>query len=228
MSAQVYTFDRWTLDYGRGVLIAETGEIALRPKTFDVLRVLVENSGRLVSRDEIFETVWPGVTVTEELLTQCVSELRTAFGEDGQRIIKTVPKRGYLFSAAVGLAPDVAIRAASCSAPGPSVAVLPFANLSGDSSQEYLSDGITEDIINGLSYFSDMSIIARNSSFSYKGRAIDVRDVGRQLGAGYIVEGSVRRFGDRIRITAQLVDASSGVRRWAERFDRPAGDVFAI
>jgi TolB-like protein len=111
---------------------------------------------------------------------------------------------------------------------GPSVAVLPFTNLSGDPSQEYLSDGITEDIINGLSYFSDVSVIARNSAFSYKGRAVDVRDVGRQLGAHYILEGSVRQFGDRIRITAQLVDASSGLRRWAERFDRPAGDVFAI
>ena len=110
----------------------------------------------------------------------------------------------------------------------PSVAVLPFADLSGDPSQDYLSDGITEDIISGLAYFSELSVIARNSSFSYKGRAVDVREVGRQLGAQYIVEGSVRRFGDRIRITAQLVDSVSGVRRWAERFDRSVADIFAI
>ena len=111
---------------------------------------------------------------------------------------------------------------------GPSVAVLPFANLSGDASQEYLSDGITEDVINGLSYFSDLAVIARSSSFSYKGRAIEVREVGQQLGVRYVVEGSVRRIGDRIRITAQLVDARSGVRRWGERFDRELGDIFAV
>lgn len=228
MSAKVYTFDRWNLDCGRGVLTSETGEITLRPKTFDVLRVLVENSGRLVSRDEMLAAVWPGLTVTEESLTKCISELRNALGDAGLRVIKTVPKRGYLLNAVVASASDVTVPTSSASVLGPSVAVLPFTNLSGDPSQEYLSDGITEDIINGLSYFSDVSVIARNSAFSYKGRAVDVREVGRQLDAHYILEGSVRQFGDRIRITAQLVDASSGLRRWGERFDRPAGDVFAI
>ena len=244
MPSQRYTFEHWTLDCGRGALTAEAGDIALRPKSFDVLRFLVENAGRLVSREDVLEAVWPGLTVTEESLTQCVSEVRQALGDSGQRIIKTVPKRGYLFDAPVDGGRHVSEPAAEpgavlrpgAGAPstahrvldGPSVAVLPFANLSGDASQEYLSDGITEDIINGLSYFSDLSVIARNSSFSYKGRAVDVRDVGAQLGVRYIVEGSVRRFGDRIRITAQLVDAQSGVRRWAERFDRALGDVFAV
>lgn len=250
MSGPRYTFDRWTLDCGRGTLTAESGDIPLRPKTFEVLHFLIQNAGRLASRDDILGTIWPDVTVSEESLTQCVSEVRQALGESGQRIIKTVPKRGYVFaipvrsslsgepdafdSPSVRARPaDDAVETGSASIArrmldGPSVAVLPFANLSGDQGQEYISDGITEDIISGLSYFSDLSVIARNSSFSYKGRPVDVRVAGEQLGVRYIVEGSVRRIGDRIRITAQLVDSQSGVRQWAERFDRDLGDVFAI
>ena len=227
MPQLVYKFERWTLDCGRGTLHSASGSNTLRPKSFEVLRFLIENAERLVTREELLAAVWPGLTVTEESLTQCVSEIRNALGEAGQRIIKTVPKRGYLFGVLVD-GQDARAKDQPTLLQGPSIAVLPFANLSGDTAQEYLSDGITEDIISGLSYFSDLSVIARNSSFSYKGRAIDVREVGRQLGVGYVVEGSVRRFGDRIRITAQLVDTVSGVRRWSERFDRAVGDVFAI
>jgi adenylate cyclase len=248
MSGERYTFEGWTLDCERGALTSQNGDIALRPKSFEVLRFMIENAGRLLSRNEMLNVVWPGITVTEESLTKCVSEARNALGDSEQRIIKTVPKRGYVFAASVSRERrrerDAIERSktARLYAPtqtdltstiyrlpdGPSVAVLPFANLSGDVCQEYLSDGITEDVINGLSYFSDLSVIARNSSASYKGRAIDVREVGRQLGIRYIVEGSVHRIGDRIRIAAQLVDAQSGVRRWAERFDRVLGDVFAV
>jgi len=230
----LYSFEGCILDCSRGTLTAETGEVALRPKSLEVLRFLIENAGRLVSRDDLLKAVWPDVIVTEESLTQCVSEVRNALGDPGQRIIKTVPKRGYVFAVPVnselhgGREAAPSPRSAPRVLDDPSIAVLPFANLSGDTSQEYLSDGITEDIINGLSYFSDLAVIARSSSFSYKGRAIDVREVGLQLGVRYIVEGSVRRMGDRIRITAELVDAQSGVRRWAERFDRALGDIFAI
>jgi adenylate cyclase len=248
MSSERYTFGRWTLDCGRGALTGADGEIALRPKTFEVLRFLVANAGRLVSRDEILDAVWPNVTVTEESLTHCVSEIRQALGDADQRIIKTVPRRGYLFAVSVGRdardgrqagaeaahnEPSPAAETGLALSPErslkePSIAVLPFANLSGDPSQDYLSDGFTEDIINGLSYFSELSVIARHSSFAYKGRAIDVRVVGRELGVSYLVEGSVRRFGDGIRITAQLVDSRSGIRRWAERFDRAVGEIFAV
>jgi adenylate cyclase len=229
-----YTFEGCILDCGRGTLTAETSEVMLRPKSLEVLLVLIENAGRLVSRDDLLNAVWPGVTVTEESLTQCVSEVRNALGEPGQRIIKTVPKRGYVFAVPVQREQRSGHDAVAPSGPafrildGPSIAVLPFANLSGDPGQEYLSDGITEDVINGLSYFSDLAVIARSSSFSYKGRAIDVREVGQQLGVRYVVEGSVRRMGDRLRITAELADAQSGVRRWAERFDRALGDIFAV
>ena len=251
MAGPTYAFEGWTLDCGCGVLKSENRDVPLRPKSFEVLRFMIENAGRLVSRDDVLSAVWPGVTVTEDSLTQCVSEVRQALGDPGQRILKTVPKRGYIFAvpvSAAGRSEHNLIRApseigqpnslpgagpglASTLPPlldGPSVAVLPFANLSGDASQEYLSDGITEDVINGLSYFSDLAVIARSSSFSYKGRAIEVREVGQQLGVRYVVEGSVRRIGDRIRITAQLVNARSGVRRWGERFDRELGDIFAV
>jgi TolB-like protein len=250
MANERYAFERWTLDCRRGVLTGEGGEIALRPKAFEVLRFLVENAGRLVSRDEILDTVWHNVTVTEESLTHCVSELRQAFGDADQRIIKTVPRRGYLFAVSVsgknaaalqaGTAPSpepstsVPARNASTAPPTqpslrePSIAVLPFANLSGDPAQEYLSDGFTEDIINGLSFFSELSVIARNSAFVYKGRAVDVRAVGQELGVSYLVEGSVRRFTDQLRVTVQLVDTRSGIRRWADRFDRTVGDIFAV
>jgi adenylate cyclase len=254
MSSERFIFEQWTLDCGRGSFVGPNGEVALRPKTFDVLRFLVENAGRLVTRDEVLDSVWRNVTVTEESLTQCVSEIRQALGDADQRIIKTVPKRGYLFAVTVNreAAADRAAAVAPSPEPSapvpaadaalvppsgpfarpalrePAIAVLPFANLSGDPAQEYLSDGFTEDIINGLSYFSELSVIARASSFSYKGRAIDVRVIGQELGVGYIVEGSVRRFGDQLRITAHLVDARSGVRKWAERFDRTVGEIFAV
>lgn len=236
MTGKVFTFDAFALDPTHRLLRRGDRDIELRPKSFDVLCFLLGNSGRVVSKDELFKAVWPDVTVTDESLTRCVSDIRLALGDVEQRIIKTVPKRGYLVAVAVGNGgpaelsvtdPPSVVRRPDLSE-SPSVAVLPFSNLSGDAAQEYLSDGITEDIINGLSYFSDLSVIARNSSFSYKGRAIDVRQVGQQLGVRYLVEGSVRRTGDRIRITAQLVDAQTGIRRWTERFDRALGDVFAI
>lgn len=246
MAETRYTFDRWTLDCARGALSSAGKDIALRPKSFEVLLYLVKNAGRLVSRDDLLNAVWAGVNVTEESLTQCVSEVRQALGDVNQQIIKTAPKRGYLFLAPVQSSVDAGAAGPALAAmspgneemetraetpvafDGPSVAVLPFANLSGDASQDYLSDGLTEDVINGLSRFSDLSVIARNSSFSFKGRPVDVREVGKQFGVRYIVEGSVRRFDDRIRITAQLVEAQSGVQRWSERFDRALGDIFAV
>jgi adenylate cyclase len=241
MSHPRYTFEEWTLDCSSGALRSGNRDIPLRPKSFEVLRFMIENAGHVVSRDDLLSAVWSGVTVTEESLTQCVSEVRRALGASGQRIIKTVPKRGYMFAVTVtgsygskqvsddpskvGPEDSAAVRPLL---DGISIAVLPFANLSGDINQEYLSDGITEDILSGLSYFADLSVIARSSSFSYKGRATDVREIGQQLGVRYVVEGSVRRMGERIRITAQLNDTQTGVGRWSERFDRELGDIFIV
>ncbi len=178
----------------------ESGDIPLRPKSFDVLSHLLAHAGQLVTRDEVMAAVWPNVTVTEESLTQCVSEIRQALGGAGQSIIRTVPKRGYLVDVPVSRETDrmgEASRTGSTDsdpqappAPvpramldGPSIAVLPFVNLSGDAGQDYLGDGMTEDVINGLSRFGGLAVIARNTSFSYRNRSVDLRLVGEELGS---------------------------------------------
>jgi adenylate cyclase len=252
----MFQFEGYTLDIARGSLRTADRDVQLRPKAFEVLRYLVENADRLVTKEELIRAVWPNVVVTDEVLTQCVSEARQAIGDGDKGVIRTMPRRGYRFAAPVlrvevsaaapetaGISPALSERAGEMPAvPGrdapplassplldrPSVAVLPFANLSGDPQQDYFSDGITEDIITELSRFSELLVIARNSSFQYRGKAADIRQVGRELGARYVLEGSVRRSGDRVRVTAQLIDAVTGVHRWAERYDRELRDVFAV
>ena len=238
----IFQFGEYTLDIAQGCLRAADREVDLRPKSFEVLRCLVENVWRLVTKDELIKAVWPNVIVTDESLARCISEVRQAIADADQKIIKTVPRRGYRFSIPVSQHPENA-EIATVAATSPtgtntgfepriadraSIAVLPFSNLSDDPQQEYFSDGITEDIITELSRFSEIAVIARNSTFQYKGKTLDVRDVGRQLGVRYVLEGSVRRAGDRIRISAQLIDAASGAHRWAERYDREVSDVFAV
>jgi len=235
---EMFRFEGYTLDIARNALQSADREVALRPKSFELLRYLVENSDRLVTKEELLKAIWPNVTVTDQALTQCVGEVRHAIGDDDQAIIKTIPRRGYRFAApvvriAIGGAPPASSEYGPQPGEGrdgdpPSVAVLPFANLSGDPQQEYFSDGITEDITTELSRFSELLVIARNSSFQYRGKAVDIRQVGRELGARYVLEGSIRRSGDRIRIAAQLVDAVTGAHRWAERYDRELHDVFAV
>jgi len=249
-------FEGYTLDIARNLLRAADREIALRRKSFELLRYLVENPDRLVTKEELLKAIWPNVIVTDEVLTQCVSEVRQAIGDSKQTIIVTVPRRGYRFAAPVlpvatnaAAAPPSGIAGGTPAVPGaaappagsdpgprpqspvldrPSVAVLPFANLSGDPRQDYFSDGMTEDITTELSRFSELAVIARNSAFQYKGKAVDIRQVGRELDARYVLEGSVRRSGGRLRISAQLIDATTGVHRWAERYDRELHDAFAV
>jgi adenylate cyclase len=224
-------FEGYTLDSAHNSLRAADREVTLRRKSFELLRYLVENPGRLVTKEELLKAIWPDVVVTEESLTHCVSEVRQAIGDSKQTVIATVPRRGYRFAAPVVrvAAPLAGSDAgAQSSLDRPSVAVLPFANLSGDPQQDYFSDGIVEDITTELSRFSELVVIARNSAFQYKGKAVDVRQVGRELGARYVLEGSVRPSGDRVRITAQLVDAMTGAHRWAERYDRELVDVFMV
>jgi adenylate cyclase len=245
----MFQFEGYTLDIARSSLRNADRDVELRPKAFEVLRYLIENADRLVTKEELIKAVWPNVIVTDQVLAHCVSEVRQAIGDDGQAIIKTVPRRGYRFAATVvhlamsaaaaaprtaptaesqSASPDSGVRSQSPLLDRPSVAVLPFANLNSDPQQDYFSDGITEDIITELSRFSELLVIARNSSFQYKGKAVDILQVGRELGARYVLEGSVRRSGDRVRITAQLVDAVTGLHRWAERYDRELGDIFGV
>jgi adenylate cyclase len=237
----MFQFNGYVLDIARGCLRTADREVELRPKSFEVLRCLVENAGRLVTKDELFTAVWPNVVVSDEALTQCISEVREAIGDRGQTVIKTMPRRGYRFTAPISTSedgtearqqmtpaarsdPETATRLADKA----SIAVLPFVNFNHDPQQDYFSDGITGDIITELSRFSDIAVIARTSAFQYKGKAIDVRQVGRELGVRYVLEGSVRRDERRIRITAQLVDAVTGAHRWAERYDRELRDAFAV
>jgi adenylate cyclase len=232
-------FEGYTLDVARNMLHAADREIALRRKSFELLRYLAENADRLVTKEELLKAIWPDVTVSDESLTHCVSEVRQALHDGDQAIIKTIPRRGYRFAAPVTRIVASAPESPPARSESPHagegreggracIAVLPFTNLGGDPEQDYFSDGMTEDIITELSRFSELQVIARNSSFQYKGRAVDIRQVGQELGARYVLEGSVRRSGERIRIAAQLIDAVTGAHRWAERYDRELHDTFAV
>ena len=228
----VYRFEGFVLDLARGVLLAKTGEeIPLRRKSFELLRLLVENAGRLLDRDTINQAIWPHITISDDGITQCVGDIRRSLGDHAQHILKTVPRRGYLITVEVvmGRDPPVEPKEDAIALPAkPSIAILAFTNMSGDADQEYLSDGMAEDITTQLSRSHSLFVIARNSSFTYKGRAVDVKQVGHELGVRYVLEGSVRRAGQRLRITAVLVEAESGKHLWAERYDRVLADVFAV
>jgi adenylate cyclase len=226
---KVLQFDRFTLDLARGQLRADRRGIELRPKSFDVLRYLVENADRLVTKDEIVQAVWDKVVITDESLTRCISDVRHALGDAEQRIIKTVPKRGYMFSATVSRPPTPASVATGLPLPDrPSIAVLPFTNRSGDAQQDYFADGISEDLITSLSKFAGLFVIAHHSAFRYRGTDLDVRQIGRELGVRYLLVGSVRRDARRVRITAQLVNAGTTAQLWAEHYDRELTGIFTV
>jgi adenylate cyclase len=236
-----YLFEDYVLDTDRRELCRAGEFVGIEPKAFDLLVHVIANHERVVSKDDLIAAVWEGRIVSESALTSCINAARVAIGDSGeaQRLIRTFPRKGIRFvgglrqeqaDVAGGIVADS--HEAPRSKPGlphkPSVAVLPFANMGGGPDQGYFADGITDDIITELSRFSDLFVIARNSSFQYKGRPVDVRQVGRELGVGCVLEGSVRRSGDRVRISAQLIDAATGAHRWAERYDRKLEDVFAI
>lgn len=204
--------------------------IALSNKAFDLLRLFVSNPRRLLTKDEILDGVWGELSVSEGLVKEYVHDLRHALGDDPRRprFIETVRGRGYRFLGGVEAVRPVKERDSHTSVEKPSIAVLPFANLSGDPEQEYFSDGITEEITTELSRFRSLFIIARNSSFTYKDRAANVQEVGRDLGVRYLVEGSVRRANDRVRVTAQLIETTTGRHIWADRYDRESKDIFSL
>jgi len=206
--------------------------IPIGNRAFQLLRLFVENPNRLLTKDDILDGVWRDVCVSEGLVKEYVHDLRAALGDDPKqpRFIETVHGRGYRFLGGVEEVKGPARPEASTThaAHPPSLAVLPFANLCDDPQEDYFSDGITEDIITELSRFSGLMVIARNSSFAYKDQLVDIKQVARDLGVGYVMEGSVRRDGDRLRITAQLIEAESGAHIWAEKYDRKLGDLFDL
>ena len=228
--AEVYQFEGFVLDLTRGKLLAARGqEIQLRYKSFELLRLFVTNAGQLLNRDRINRAIWADVIVNDDSITQCVRDIRRALGDNAQVIVRTVPRRGYIFTAKA-----IAGRDPPTVQPGPplpekpSLVVLPFQNMSDDTEQVYFADGLVEDITTALSCIRSLFVIARNSAFAYQGRAVDVRQIGRDLGVRYVLEGSVRRAGNRLRVTTQLIDATSGAHVWAGRYDRDVSDIFAV
>jgi TolB-like protein/tetratricopeptide (TPR) repeat protein len=219
----IFDLGDYALDTDRRELRRGPALVALEPQVFDLLEYLIRNRERVVSRDDLLASVWGGRIVSDSALGSRINAARRAVGDDGeqQRLIKTLPRKGIRF---VG-----AVREEQIALPDrPSIAVLPFSNMSGDPDQDYFAEGMAEEIITALSRCSWLFVIARNSSFTYKGRIVDVRQIGRDLGVRYVLEGSVRRAGERLRITGQLVDSASGVHIWADRFDGDAGDVFEL
>jgi TolB-like protein len=237
----LYWFEKCAIDTERRELRRGTGLIALEPKVFDLLVYLIQHREHVVSKDDLLASLWDGRIVSESALSTRINAARSAVGDSGkeQRLIKTLPRKGVRFIGDVreehapnriGM-PVVAAEAPKPLLPlpdGPSIAVLPFLNMSGDSEQDYFADGMAEEIITALSRCAGLFVIARNSSFTYRGRTVDVRQVGRELGIRYVIEGSVRRSGNRLRFTGQLVDATTGKHIWADRFDGELSDVFDL
>lgn len=307
MRAKRLRFDRYVLDLDRGCLLLDGNEIALRPKTFAVLHYLIENSGRLVSKDELFAAVWPNLAITDDALVQSIGELRRALGDDGPRLIRTIPRRGYRFESDVSVVASIgqssadaapvsgaSRHAAQSSEPvggartplalltrvtadwrvgllasftlaallasgmlwsgggtqwkflnilgygdrsttkspeigaKPAIAVLPLVNQSDDSGREYFADGLTQDLINALGRFSALTVMSWNAVLPYKGKPASPDEIGRGLAVSYLVEGSVRQIGDRVRVRAQLVDTRQGRVLWSARFDEALADVFGL
>jgi adenylate cyclase len=224
-------------DFGSETLRTTSGDsVPLRPQAFAVLRYLAEHAGRLVTKEELMQALWSGVVVTDDNLVQCIHEIRRAFQDDHRVVLKTAPKRGYRLVVPTDVAQDRTWGEPDPPADGGhlaerarvSIAVLPFVNLSSDREQEYFSDGITEDVITDLSRWQSIAVASRNSTFRFKGQRVDIQAAGRELGARFLLEGSVRRLGERVRITAQLIDAETGSHIWAERYDRPMSELFAL
>ena len=240
-----YAFEDYVLDPERRELTRGAKPVAIGPQVFDLLLYLVRNREHVVSKDDLLDRVWGGRIVSESTLTSHINAARKAIGDNGQeqRLIRTVARKGFRFvgdvgemeagnsfsSARTGLPVSSKTPAEELTLPDrPSIAALPFLNLSGDAEQEYFIDGVVEDIISALSRIRWLFVIARNSSFTYKGRAVDVKQVGRELGVRYVLEGSVRRAANRVRITGQLIDATTGGHLWAERYEGALDDIFEL
>lgn len=230
-----YLFEEYAFDPDRRELYRGADAVCIAPQVFDLLHYLIRNRGRVVSKDDLIDAVWNGRSVSDAALTTRMNVARSAVGDSGeeQRLIRTLPRKGFRFVGAVREAQEPAAteetpKTAPTPRDRPSIAVLPFANLSSDPEQEYFADGVVEDITMALSLFRWLFVIARNSSFTYKGRAVDVKQVGRELGVRYVLEGSVRKAGNRIRIAGQLIDAETGTHLWADRFEGPMEDMFEL
>jgi serine/threonine-protein kinase len=210
----------WIVSPRRECVRRGGGSVHVHPKPMAVLQRLADAGGEVVTREELFEAVWPGVIVTDDALTQCIVELRKAFGDSArqQAVIRTVPKVGFCLVPPVRRAGDDV----------PVIAVLPFVNMSPDPEQEYFSDGISEELINLLAKTPGLRVISHTSAFSFKRRPTPIPEIARRLGVTHVLEGSVRQSGDRVRITAQLVETRSDTHLWSRNYDRDLSGIFSI
>ena len=221
MSATGFVVNGVSADFAAEVLRDRSGAaVPLRPQSFAVLRHLAGNPGRLVTKEELTAAVWPEVAVTDDSLVQCIHEIRRALGDDQHVVLQTAARRGYrlILPEPVAVAPPA----------GASIAVLPFDALDPGGDGAYFADGLAEDSITSLSKIPGLFVIARNSSFAFRGEAVDLRRAAAELGVLYLLQGSVRRAGGGLRINARLVDGASAAQVWAGRFDGSAADVFAL
>jgi TolB-like protein len=235
-----FLFGGHVLDTARRELSCGGEQIAVEPQVLDLLVYLLQNRERVVSKEDLLASVWGGRIVSDATLDSRIAAARRAVGDSGaaQTLIRTFARKGVRFVGEVreeakppALAPEMAAepgRPELALPDKPSIAVLPFANLSGDPEQEYFADGMVEEIITALSRIRWLFVIARNSSLTYKGQAADVKRVGRELGVRYVLEGSVRKAGNRVRIAGQLIEAETGAHLWADRFDGSLEDVFDL
>jgi len=236
----LFSFDNISVDTNRRELHRDGKLQPIEPQVFDLLEFLIRNRDHMVSREELLASVWSGRIVSESTLASRINAARTAIGDNGQdqRLIRTILRKGIRFVGPVHVEQNGEVWSATSAGERarsalplpdrPSIAVLPFSNMSGDPQQDYFADGTSEDIITALSKLRWFFVIARNSSFVYKDRAVDIRQIGRELGVRYVLEGSVRKSGSRVRITAQLIDAETGKHLWAEHYDSDLTDIFAL
>jgi TolB-like protein len=220
----VLAFGDHRLDIERRELRRGSELVAIEPKVFDLLAFLVQQRHRVVSKDDLLRAVWGGRIVSESALTTRINAARRAVSDDGsaQRLIRTFTRKGVRFVGEVVEVPTPAV------ANKPSLAVLPFQNMIRDPEQDYFVDGVVDDIITALSRIRWLFVIARSSTFAYKGQVVDAKQIGRELGVRYVLEGSVRKASNRLRITGQLIDTATGAHLWADRYDGTLEDMFDL
>jgi TolB-like protein/tetratricopeptide (TPR) repeat protein len=248
-----YLFEEYAFDTDLRELYRGAHVVPVAPQVFDLLDYLIRNRERVVSKDDLINTVWNGRVVSDAALTTRLNVARSVIGDSGerQRLIKTLQRKGFRFVGTVqevqrpadaaltadsgeqsfqGIAGpdryDAATATMSIPAPRLSIVVLPFANFGGDPQQDYFVDGVTDSLTTDLSRISDSFVIARNTAFTFKGKAVNVKQVGRELNVRYVLEGSVQRGGNRLRVNVQLIDVETGNHLWAERFEKPVADLF--
>ena len=254
--ATKHQFGPFTLDIDRGALLRDGVEVPLRPQSFQVLEMLVQRHGTLVTKEALHETVWAGRAVTDDSLTQCLIDIRKALGDSDRTLVRTVPRRGYLFAGEIStgsaeqqIGRPFPIRQAALAAllvaavavlgwlfsgsgsddPDPaSIAVLPFADMSADGNWQYLGDGLSEDLLNALAQQTGLQVIARTSSFAFASNGADIETIRRQLNVAYVLEGSVRDQGEMVRVTAQLIATDDASHRWSQVFDSDPSQLATV